>query len=50
MKITWHEKACCHSGKCVQALPSVFKVENGKFVIDHERAKEEEIRDRKSVV
>lgn len=34
IQIQWNEAKCCHSGKCVDALPQVFKIVNGKFVID----------------
>ncbi len=44
LKITWDDKICIHSGKCVQNLPSVFQVKDGKFVIIHDGAPEEQIR------
>lgn len=44
MKIRWDENTCTHSGKCVQSLPSVFKVQDGKFVIVQDGAPEEQIR------
>ncbi|MBS0329188.1 MAG: (4Fe-4S)-binding protein, partial [Proteobacteria bacterium] len=44
MKVVWNEKACCHSGNCVKTLPQVFKVEDGKFVIQPENATEEQVR------
>ena len=34
MKVSWDESVCIHAGKCVQGAPEVFKVEDGKFVID----------------
>jgi uncharacterized Fe-S cluster protein YjdI len=46
-KVTWDEEVCVHAGKCVQGLPNVFKVEDGKFVIDESAAGADEI---KSVV
>lgn len=42
MKVAWNEKTCCHSGNCVKTLPQVFKVEDGKFVIQSENASEEQ--------
>ena len=33
MKVSWNEKACCHSGNCVGWLPEVFTVENDRLVI-----------------
>ncbi|MBN8771758.1 MAG: (4Fe-4S)-binding protein, partial [Thiobacillus sp.] len=32
MKVVWNEKACCHSGNCVQTLQQVFQVADGKLV------------------
>jgi uncharacterized Fe-S cluster protein YjdI len=34
LEVTWDSKVCIHSGNCVKTLPQVFKVENGKFVIE----------------
>lgn len=45
MKVEWDENTCIHAGKCVESLPTVFKVENGKFVIDQSGASEEAIRE-----
>ena len=45
MKVSWDEGTCIHSGKCVEGLPTVFKVEDGKFVIDEAGASEEAIRE-----
>lgn len=44
MKVSWDESTCIHAGKCVQGLPSVFKVEDGQFVIDQSGASEDQIR------
>ena len=44
MKISWDEKTCIHSAKCVGNLPSVFKVQDGKFVIIQDGASAAEIR------
>lgn len=44
MKIVWDEKTCTHSGKCVQNLPGVFTVREGKFAIIQNGAPEEDIR------
>lgn len=44
MKLQWDEETCIHAGKCVQTLPSVFKVEDGKFVINQSGASEDDIR------
>lgn len=44
MKINWDDKVCVHAGECVKNLPEVFKVEDGKFVIDQSGASEGEIK------
>jgi len=43
MNIQWDEKQCSHSGLCVKSLPEVFKVENGQFMIDSDKATEDEV-------
>jgi uncharacterized Fe-S cluster protein YjdI len=43
MKVTYDEKVCIHSGKCIKNLPSVFQVRDSKFVITQDGASEEEI-------
>ena len=43
MKLSWDSNACTHSGNCVKGLPQVFKVEDGKFVIDENGAPDEAI-------
>lgn len=43
MKIEWAENICIHSGKCVQSLPDVFRIEEGAFVIDPKRGSDEDI-------
>lgn len=45
MEVRWDESVCIHAGKCVESLPTVFKVEDGKFVIDKSGASEEAIRE-----
>ena len=45
MKVQWNEQVCSHSGVCVKRSPAVFKVEDGKFVIDQSGADENEIRE-----
>ncbi len=45
MKVTWDENICSHSGECVKGSPNVFKVVDGKFVIDQDGAPEAEIRE-----
>ena len=44
LEVTWDSKVCIHSGNCVKSLPEVFKVENGKFVIDPAAAADEKVR------
>ena len=43
-EITYDEKICVHSGKCVKNLPFLFQIKDGKFVIIQDGAPEEEIR------
>ena len=38
MKVSWDENVCIHAGKCVGGAPEVFKIEDGKFVIDTDAA------------
>ncbi|MGA7869836.1 MAG: (4Fe-4S)-binding protein [Candidatus Binatus sp.] len=44
LQVIWDSKICIHSGNCVKTLPQVFKIENGKFVIDPGAASEAEVR------
>jgi uncharacterized Fe-S cluster protein YjdI len=44
IEVTWDSKVCIHSGNCVKTLPSVFRVENGEFVIEPSAAREDEVR------
>lgn len=44
LQVTWDSKICIHSGNCVKSLPQVFRVEDGKFVIEPERADDERVR------
>lgn len=34
MEVKWDENVCSHAGVCVTSLPNVFKVEDGKSVIN----------------
>jgi len=43
MEVKWDQDVCSHAGVCVNTLPNVFKVEDGKFVIDSSAASEAEI-------
>jgi uncharacterized Fe-S cluster protein YjdI len=43
-EVTWDSEVCIHSGNCVKTLPEVFKVENGKFVIEPSAAEENRLR------
>ena len=45
IKVTWDESVCIHAGKCVGGAPEVFKIEDGKFVIDTSTASEDKITD-----
>lgn len=44
LKVTWDKDICIHSGNCVKTLPEVFKVENGKFVIEPSAADDGRVR------
>jgi uncharacterized Fe-S cluster protein YjdI len=44
LEVTWDSKVCIHSGNCVKTLPQVFRVENGRFVIEPAAASEAEVR------
>jgi uncharacterized Fe-S cluster protein YjdI len=44
VQVTWDKNVCIHSGNCVKTLPQVFKVENGKFVIDPSGADDDKVR------
>jgi uncharacterized Fe-S cluster protein YjdI len=44
VQVTWDKNVCIHSGNCVKTLPQVFKVENGKFVIDTSAADDDKVR------
>ena len=38
MKVTYDSKVCIHAANCVKTLPTVFKVVDGRFVIDQQGA------------
>jgi uncharacterized Fe-S cluster protein YjdI len=44
VQVTWDKNVCIHSGNCVKTLPQVFKVENGKFVIEPSAADNDKVR------
>ena len=43
MKVEWDQDKCIHSAECVKNLPSVFTVQDGRFVIIQDGAPESEI-------
>lgn len=45
MQVTWDQHKCCHAGVCVDSLPEVFKIVDGRFVIDFANASVEAITD-----
>lgn len=45
MQVKWDEQTCIHAGVCVKSAPEVFKVVDGKFVIDQSGADEAKIRE-----
>ncbi len=44
LEVTYDRKVCIHSANCVKTLPQVFKVQNGRFVIDPAAADESQVR------
>jgi uncharacterized Fe-S cluster protein YjdI len=44
LQVTWDKDVCIHSANCVKTLPQVFKVEQGKFVIDPSGADDSQVR------
>jgi len=44
MQVTYNPKVCIHAANCVKSLPTVFKVVDGRFVIDQQGASEAAIR------
>jgi len=44
MQVTYDATVCIDAGNCVKSLPTVLKVVDGQFVIDHQGASEAEIR------
>jgi uncharacterized Fe-S cluster protein YjdI len=44
MKVTYDPQVCIHAANCVKSLPTVFKVVDGRFVIDQQGASETAIR------
>lgn len=44
LQVTWDKDVCIHSANCVKTLPQVFKVENGRFVIDPSAADDAKVR------
>lgn len=45
LKVNWDESTCQHKGVCINTLPSVFKIENGSFVVDSSGADDQQIKD-----
>ncbi len=45
MKVNWDENVCQHAGVCVTNYSSLYKIEDGQFVITTENATEELIRE-----
>jgi len=44
MKVSYDAQVCIHAGNCVKSLPAVFKVADGRFVIDQNGASDADIR------
>ena len=43
LKVKWDDTVCTHSANCVKTLPHVFRVEDGKFVINESAGTDAEI-------
>ena len=43
MSVDWDKERCIHSGECLRSLPAVFKLDDGRFIIDESQAEEAEI-------
>jgi uncharacterized Fe-S cluster protein YjdI len=43
MKINYDGDVCQHAGICVQTLPKVYMIKDGKFVVDSTQATEEDL-------
>jgi len=43
VKVKWDDKVCSHSANCVKTRPNVFRVEDGKFVINESAGTDAEI-------
>lgn len=44
MKINYDSEVCQHAGVCVNTLPKVYMIKDGKFVIDTTAATEQELK------
>jgi len=44
MQVTYNPEVCIHAANCVKSLPTVFRVIDGRFVIDQQGASEAAIR------
>jgi uncharacterized Fe-S cluster protein YjdI len=44
MQVTYDAQECIHTGNCVKSLPAVFKVVDGRFVVDQQGVSEAAIR------
>ena len=45
MQVKWDDNKCQHAGVCVTNYASLYKVEDGKFVITTENASDDEVRE-----
>lgn len=45
MKVNWNANVCQHAGVCVTNYSSLYKIEDGQFVITTEHATDEQIKE-----
>jgi len=45
MNVKYDPNVCQHAGICVSEYPSLYKIEDGQFVVTLENASDEEIRE-----
>jgi len=43
LTVDWDLERCIHSGECCKRLPAVFKLDDGRFIIDESQAEDAEI-------
>lgn len=44
LTVDWDQDRCIHSGQCCKSLPAVFKLDDGRFIVDESQAEDTEIK------